>query len=127
MDAAFKDRRRQISEDSEDEYLNLSDGSNHPDDSYKSDSSEHSPKAAGAVRRPAYTPRRFVARRSRGSLRGRGKRYIRKQVLSASAADFNPDDKRLNPGASDFVCPTQVPQAPLFDAAADDFEPAQEW
>ena len=131
MDSAFKDRRRKISEDSEDEYLNLSDGTAHLDDSYKSDSSAKSPtdtKAADTIRRPAYAPRRFISRRARGTTTRsiRGKRYIRKQVLSAAAADFSPD-QHLNPGANDFVSTIQVPQAQVLDAAAEDFQPTQEW
>jgi len=130
MDSAFKDRRRQISEDSEDEYLNLSDGTAHPDDSYKSDSSAKSPqetKAPDPIRRPVYAPRRFISRRPRGVTRSvRGKRYIRKQVLSAAAADFSPD-VQFNPSANDFVSTTQVPQPQGLDAAAEDFQPTQEW
>lgn len=105
MDSGFKDRRRQISEDSEDEYLKLSDGRFHTDDSYKSDNSDHSPPTVtDTLPRPAYTPRRFTSRRSRAPpLRGsRGKRFVRKQVLSAAAMDFSPD-VQLNAGALDFV------------------------
>jgi len=104
MDSGFKDRRRQISEDSEDEYLKLSDGPFHPDDSYKSDTSDKSPApVTDTLPRPAYTPRRFASRRSRPPmLRGRGKRFVRKQMLSAAATDFSPD-VQLNAGALDFV------------------------
>lgn len=107
MDSGFKDRRRQISEDSEDEYLKLSDGHFHTDDSYKSDNSDQSPPTVtDTLPRPAHTPRRFTSRRSRApTFRGRGKRFVRKQVLSAAAVDFNPD-VQLNAGALDFVSST---------------------
>jgi len=58
---------------------------------------------------------------------GQQKAGLQKVGLRPMPDDHVSPDVQFNPGANDFVSTTQVPQPQGLDAAAEDFQPTQEW